>query len=171
MKLKKPVNYYMRAIHRDIGYFVIGLTIIYGISGIMLIYRDTGFLKQEKTIERRLPADIEEQKLGMILHLKDYRVLKTEGDVVYFQNGTYNKATGIASYSGESLPPVLEKFNGLHKSSSQNIVHWFSLIYGVLLLFLAISSFWMYRSGTKMFRRGIIIAGTGFAGSIILLFL
>jgi hypothetical protein len=171
MEFKKPVNYYMRALHRDIGFFVIGLTIIYCISGIMLTYRETGFLKQEKTIERHLPPNIEEQKLGMILHLRDFKILKAEGDVIYFQNGTFNKSTGIANYSGKSLPLVLEKFNSLHKSSTQSMVHWFSVVYGILLLFLAISSFWMYKPGSRMFHRGIIIAGSGFTGAVILLFL
>ncbi len=171
MELKKPVNYYMRALHRDIGFFVIGLTIIYCISGILLIYKETAFLKTEKNIERHLSPGIEEQKLGIILHIKNFNVLKTEGDIVYFRNGTYNRTTGIANYSAEVLPLLLEKFNSLHKSSARNISHWFSLVYGLLLLFLALSSFWMYSPGNKLFRRGIYIAGSGLIGSAILLLL
>jgi len=137
----------------------------------MLIYRETGFLKQERTVEKHLSPGINEQKLGMILHVRDFKVLKSEGDVVYFKNGTYNKATGIVNYSAELLPPLMEKFNSLHKSSTRNAAHWFSSVYGVLLLFLALSSFWMYKPGTGSFRRGIYIACSGFAGAIILLFI
>ena len=38
---KKSINHFVRSLHRDIGFFVIGLTIIYSISGIVLTYRDT----------------------------------------------------------------------------------------------------------------------------------
>ena len=42
-KEKKSIHYYMRGLHRDIGFFLIGLTLIYSISGVLLIYRDTDF--------------------------------------------------------------------------------------------------------------------------------
>jgi len=170
-KEKKSINYYMRSLHRDIGFFVIGLTIIYGLSGILLIYRETGFLKTEKHIEEKLNPNIPESELGMVLHMKNFEVTKTDGDIVYFQNGTYNQATGIANYSEKTLPDFFDKLNKLHKASSRSIVHWFTTLFGVSLLFLAISSFWMYKPKTKMFRRGIILAGSGFVLSIILLFL
>ena len=41
-KMKKPL---IRVLHRDIGFLVVGLTIVYALSGIVLTYRDTGFLK------------------------------------------------------------------------------------------------------------------------------
>ena len=171
MKLKKPVNYYMHALHRDIGFFVIGLTVIYCISGIMLTYRETKFLKEVKAVERHLSPNLEEQKIGMVLRIRDFKVLKREGDITYFRNGTYNKTTGIANYTAEALPFILEEFNSLHKSSTRNAAHWFAVVYGVLLLFLAISSFWMFRPGTPKFRRGIYIACSGFVVAIILLIL
>jgi hypothetical protein len=170
-KEKKSIQYYMRSLHRDIGFFIIGLTLIYGISGIILIYRETGFLKQEKQIERHLDANIENSELGKMLHLRNFEVVKVEGDVVYFKNGIYNKTTGMVKYSDKSLPSFLEKFNNLHKASSRSVTYWFSTIFGILLLFLAISSFWMFKPKTKLFRRGILFAGIGFIIAIILLFL
>lgn len=170
MKLQKPVGHYMRAMHRDIGCFIIGITIIYCISGIMLIYRETGFLKREKTIEKNLQPDIKIQELGRILHIRDFKILKAEGDIIFFNNGTYNRSTGTAHYTAELLPAVLERFNGLHKASTRNGVHWFSLAYGILLLFLALSSFWMYSPGSRLFRRSLLISSTGIiAGMIVLL--
>lgn len=46
------------------------------------------------------------------LHLRNFKVLKSEGDMVYFQNGIYNKATGLVQYKEKVLP--------LHKTSSQS---------------------------------------------------
>jgi hypothetical protein len=170
-KETKSINYYMRSLHRDIGFFVVGLALIYGISGIVLIYRETGFLKHEKQIERQLSPNIEASELGKTIHMRNFEVLKTEGDVVYFQNGTYNKATGMVKYSDKVLPVLLEKFNNMHKASNRSITHWLSVIFGIALLFLAISSFWMFKPNTKLFRRGLLFAAIGFIASMVLLFL
>jgi hypothetical protein len=35
-------------------------------------------------------------ELGKVLRLRDFKVVKTDGQIVHFQNGTYNKKTGIA---------------------------------------------------------------------------
>ena len=70
-KEKKSSNRYMRSLHRDFGFFAIGLTLIFSISGIVLIYRDTDFLKFEKQIEKQLSPNIKESELGMILHIRN----------------------------------------------------------------------------------------------------
>jgi hypothetical protein len=161
----------MRALHRDIGFFVVGLIIIYSLSGIVLIYRDTDFLKHEAQIEKKLPPNLLASELGSMLRLKDFKILKTEGDLVYFQNGTYNIASGVAEYTQKELPPWFSKFSNLHKTTSKSLAHWFTTIFGVLLLFLAISSFWMFKASTRQFRKGIFIAVTGIIFAVILLFL
>jgi hypothetical protein len=168
-KQKKSINYHIRSLHRDIGFFVLGLIVVYGLSGIMLIYKDTDFLKNEVLVEKNLSANIELSEVAKALKLKKIKVLKTEGAVLHFKNGTYNKETGLAIYSSKKLPAWLNKFIKLHKSTSRNIVHWGATILGILLLFLAISSFWMFKPKTKMFRRGIIFACSGIIVTIILL--
>jgi hypothetical protein len=163
--------YCMRSLHRDVGYFIIGLTIIYSISGVVLIYRNTDFLKSEKQIEKQISPNLKESELGGILHVRNLEIVKIEGDIISFRNGTYNMATGVVNYSEKTLPAFLERFNNLHKKASGSISYLFSTIFGVLLLFLAISSFWMFKPTTKMFRRGIIFTGSGLLLAIILLFL
>lgn len=34
---RKPVSYYVRALHRDVGFFVVGLVVIDALSGIVLV--------------------------------------------------------------------------------------------------------------------------------------
>ena len=101
---KKSINHFVRSLHRDIGFSVIGLTIIYSISGIVLTYRNTNFLKHETLIEKTLSPNMEASELGKVLHLRDLKVLKSEGDIEYFQNVTYNKITGLVKYSKKELP-------------------------------------------------------------------
>lgn len=168
-KGKRSINYYMRLLHRDVGFFVIGLTIIYSISGIVLIYRDTDFLKNKELIEMKLPPNLEETELAKALYIWDLKILKTKGNTVFFKDGAYNKTTGVAKYTSQELPDWLNKFNNLHQSSSESRVHWCTTIFGLLLLFLAISSFWMFKPKTKLFRRGIYLAIAGTAFAIVLL--
>lgn len=170
-KKKKTLQKIIRSLHRDIGFLMIGMTLIYAISGIVLVYRDTDFLKSEKTITRQLEPNLENEQIGMMLHLRFFKVEKTEGDIVYFGNGTYNKSTGEAVYSSVSLPNFLNKINGLHKASSQSKTHWFTTIFGVLMLFLAFSSFWMFKAKTKHFKRGMVISSLGLVVAVVMLVL
>jgi len=170
-KEKKSLNYYMRVIHRDLGFFVVGLVILYSLSGIVLIYRDTDFLKHEVNIENKLTPGIGASELGSALKLRDFRITKTEGDVIYFQNGTYNVSSGLAEYTVKELIFPFNKFAALHKSPSKNPLHWFNLIFGLMVLILAISSLWMFKRGSSLFRRGMAMAGAGIIVSLILMFL
>ncbi len=170
-KERKPLHYYMRLLHRDIGFLVLGLTIVYCVSGILLIFRDTDLFKHEVTTERTLSPNLSADELGQTLHQRGFSVSKDENGIIYFQNGTYNKITGVASYTSKELPLIINKFNSLHKSASRNWVHWLTTLYGILLLFLAISSFWMFKPSSKLFRRGMYFAGSGIALTIVLLLL
>lgn len=162
-------RYTMRSLHRDIGFFVIGITIIYGLSGILLVYRDTGLLKSEKVVEKTIQPNLKASQLGAVMHVRAVKVVKEEGDVIYFQNGNYNAATGELNYTANQLPSFLNKLNQFHKTSSRNVVHYISIIYAVLLLFLAISSFWMYKPKSNMFKRGLYLTGAGLVLAILLL--
>ena len=170
-KRTKTINQIMRGLHRDVGSFIIGLIFIFTLSGIVFIYRDQDFLKQETRIEKTVSPNIKPSDLGAALKIKDLKITRTAGETLYFKNGSYNTATGAASYSSQELPFLLKKFSDIHKSNSQNPVHWITTIFGVLLLFLAISSMWMFKKGTKLFRRGIIIAGAGILFTMLLFFL
>jgi len=165
----RSIYRWMRVLHRDIGFFVIGLTVIYCISGILLTYRDTQFLKSETLVERQLAPGLQANQLGKELRLRDMKVIGENEVIVQFNSGSYDKQTGIASYVSNELPMVLGIFNNLHKASSQDSRHWFTVLYAFLLLFLAVSSFWMYKPGSRYFKRGLITALSGVAASVLLL--
>jgi hypothetical protein len=170
-KATKSVQNYMRSLHRNIGFFLVGLVIIYSLSGVVLIYRDTNFLKHATPMEKKLSPGIPESDLGKALQIRDFKIEKSEGDIIFFENGTYNKVTGVAAWSAMELPGWFRKFADLHKTSSRNFAHWFTTIFGILLLFMALSSFWMFKRGTKFFRRGIVMAGMGIVAAALLMML
>jgi len=165
---KKNLGYYMRVLHRDLGFFVIGLTIVYALSGIVLIYRDKGFMNAEVQVEKTLPANLELRELGRELRIRDLREIKTEGDVVYFESGSYNKTTGQAVYKTREVIFPFNKFIELHKSNSREAAHWFLTLYSIVLVFLSISSFWMFKVSTNSFRRGLYISGAGILFTILI---
>lgn len=159
----------MRSLHRDLGYLTFGLVIIYALSGIFLLYRNTEFLKKEVTVERQLKPDMQAEDLGRELRMREFKVTKTEGDIVYFQNGTYNKVSGMANYKSKDVMFPFNKFINFHKAISSNATHWFNLAFGAIFLFLAISSLWMFKVNTKTFKRGMILTGIGIVCSVLLL--
>lgn len=161
----------MRILHRDIGFFVVGLTIVYAVSGIMLTYRDTEFLKSQTLVEKSLAPGLPANQLGRILHLKDIQVVSEDENEIVFTAGSYDKKTGGVSYLSNEIPAVLQALNKLHFVSSKDSRHWFTTLYAVTLLFLALSSFWMYNSASPFFKRGIVTTFSGFVVSFLLLIL
>jgi hypothetical protein len=168
-KEKKSVYYNIRYLHRNIGFFILGFVIIYAFSGIALVYRDSDFLKREKTVSVNLPAETKPADLAQALRMREFKILKTEGDVIYFQGGSFNATTGEAIYKVKELIFPFNKFSALHKTPSKNPFHFFNLLFGILMTFMAVSSFWMFKPKSKLFRNGIYIALAGFASAVILL--
>lgn len=168
-KKSKSFSHYMRALHRDLGLLTFGLVTIYALSGIVLTYRDTDFLKHEVTVERQLKPDMAIEDVGKELRLRDFKVTKTEGEITFFQNGTYNKTSGVTIFTSKEVIFPFNKFIKLHKAVSSDATHWFNIAFGAIFLFLAISSLWMLKSNTKNFRKGMILLGSGILFTVLLL--
>lgn len=169
--MANKANNTMRVWHRYLGFFLVGIMAVYAVSGIVLIFRDTDFLKQEKTIEKQLEANIAKADLGKALKMKRLEVTKEEGDVFYFKDGTYNKATGKAEYTQKKLPFVLDKMTHLHKAKSSQPLFFLNIFFGLSLLFFVISAFWMYMPSTSIFKKGMYFTIAGVVLTLILLFL
>ena len=170
MTIKKPTSFYMRILHRYIGFFLAGIMAVYALSGIVLIYRDTDFLKKEKQVEKTVAPNVKEAELGKMLGIRELKVSKTAGDTLYFKQGTYNSKTGIANYTSKQLPFVLTQLTQLHKASTKKPLYWLNTFFGASLLFFVISSFWMFRPETAIFKKGIYFTIAGIALTLILLF-
>ena len=165
----KNTKTFMRIVHRYLGYFLVGIMTVYAISGILLVYRDTDFLKKEVKYEKKFEANLDEKALGKVIKIKGFEVDKTENGMMYFKQGTYNIATGEAKYSKKELPFVLDKMTKLHKSQSKDTLSPLNTFFGISLFFFVVSSFWMFNPKSKAFKRGMIFTGIGLVVSIILL--
>ncbi len=170
MSNNKSIQFYMRIFHRYLGFFLAGIMAVYAFSGVILIYRDTDFLKTEKVIEKKLNPNLETEALGKTLRFKNFKVEKTENDLVYFKNGTYNTLTGNVKYTAKELPFVIKKFTNLHKATSSSPLYFLNIFFGVSLLFFVISSFIMFKPKNNIFKEGIYIGISGVILTIIILF-
>lgn len=160
-----------RVIHRYLGFFLVGIMAVYATSGIIMIFRDTDFLKEEEHITKQIKPWASDQELGQLLGMRQLNIDKTEGDLVFFRNGTYNRSTGEAQITIKELPEVLNKMTQLHKARSADPLFFLNLFFGVSLLFFVISAFWMFMPSTPVFKKGMYFTIGGIVLTLILLFL
>jgi hypothetical protein len=161
-----------RVVHRYLGFFLAGIMIVYAISGIVLTFRNTDYLKNEIPIEKKVESNIAPDKLGEVLGMgRFFKVDKQEGDLIYFNDGgTYNTNTGLTKYTEKKLPILLEKMNNIHKMHSGHPLFWLGIFFGISLLFFAVSAFWMFRPTTSVFKKGLYFTLGGIVLTLILLF-
>jgi len=161
----------MRIFHRYLGFFLSGIMAVYAISGIVMIFRETEFLKSEREIERQLAVDLPDAEVGSTLRIKEFKVEKSEGSLIYFREGTYDKKTGLAKYKSKQLPYVMDKMTKLHKATTNRPLYFLNIFFGVALLFFVLSAFWMFMPKTEVFRKGLYFALGGIVLTLILVFL
>jgi len=169
MSNKATVHNKMRIYHRYLGFFLAGIMAVYAISGVILIFRDTSFLKQTKTVQQQLQPGLNADALGKAIRMKDLKIDSVSGDVQIFKNGTYNNATGAVSYTTKSLPKMIEKLTHLHKAGVKDPLFYLNVFFGLSLLFFVISSFWMFMPKTSIFKKGLYFTLAGVVLTILML--
>jgi hypothetical protein len=125
------VTHLLRVIHRDLGFFVAGITLVYAISGILLNHlngKDPAFRTEAKTIQ--LPANLTETglsdawlatdrtpRLKKILRVdNDHLRLFLEGGI-----GVYNSTDGSLHYEKNEKRALIYWINRLHYNK---VKHW-----------------------------------------------
>jgi len=171
MANKEPLSLKMRIIHRYLGFFLAGVMAMYAISGIILVFRKTSFLKQEVKKEQVIAANLKPEDIGRTLEIKNFKVAKAEGDIVSFgEKNTYNRATGEVVTYKKQYGYVVDKITHLHKATTNDPLYYLNIFFGLGLLFFVISAFWMYMPGGKILRKGLIFTAAGIILTLIMLF-
>ena len=169
MSNKSYLHRNMRIYHRYLGFFLAGIMAVYAISGIILIFRDTNFLKQTRQIEEQLKPGLPVEKLGKAIRMRELKIDSINGDIETFKNGTYNMATGAVSYTKKSLPKFLEKLTHLHKAGTKDPLFLLNVFFGAGLFFFVLSSFWMFMPGNSLFKKGLYFTLAGVILVIVML--
>ncbi len=161
----------MRIWHRYLGFFLAGIMAVYAISGIILIFRDTDFLKQVKQYNRVVDKNMTEDALGRETGVRNLKFTSDSASLKLFKTGHYNPVTGQVKYTTKNLPPAIEKLTQLHKASTKKPLFFLNIFFGASLLFFVLSSFWMFMPSTSIFKKGLYFTLAGIILTLILLFL
>ena len=124
----------MRIYHRYLGFFLAGIMAVYAISGTILIFRKTDFLKVEKTVQKELDLNLNAEELGKVLRIKDLKITEQSGDLLSFEGGNYNLTTGLATYTEKDLPVVLKKMTDLHKATTDRPLFFLNIFFFIILI-------------------------------------
>ena len=87
-----------------------------------------------------------------------------------FEQGTYNRTTGVADFKVKELPIVINKLTKLHKATNKDPLYYLNIFFGVSLLFFVISSFYMFMPGTTIFKKGMYFTLAGIVLALVMLF-
>jgi hypothetical protein len=178
-KTKTTIRRWNSAIHRDLGYFFVGLTIIYGVSGIALNHLkdwNPNYVQNIVEVDTGGPLNIGDlDKQAIIDLLKPYhedqaynkhyfpnnQVLK-----VYLKGGTMilDLSTGKGRIERLTKRWMFNQFNFLHYNAPKRLWTLISDIYAVSLIILAISGLFILKGKKGLKWRGTWI---GLAGIIL----
>lgn len=200
MKKKKKLSTTFRNWHRDLGYLVIGITIVYSISGIILSVRDLHLFEKEYILNTTIEKNIKEeelqnklisafskseQKKSLPAHinkksvLNSFKLLENNNEFTKYQISrkkdmkfiTYYKTSGEVIYSISGYPTFINTFIKAHKSSTKDKWSYLALVYSLILFFLAISAIFMVKGKYGFKQRGIYLTLLGIALIVIFLYL
>jgi hypothetical protein len=172
MAQRPTIHNKMRIYHRYLGFFLAGIMAVYALSGIVLIFRDTNFLKRKQIITKTLASGLNAEKVGQAIRMRDLKFdsAAASGPVQKFRQGTYNSQTGEVSYTIQTLPPLVEKLTHLHKAGTKDPLFYLNIFFGVSLFFFVLSSFWMFMPQTSIFKKGLLFTVAGVVLVLVMLF-
>jgi len=181
MKLRK-LN---RVTHRDIGYLITGLTIIYAISGIALnhmhdwnpnynieqtpISTNIQFSSTETTDEEVL---IFLDEINESENYKKYYYPAKNMLTIFLKEGSVhlNTSTGKGYVESIKRRPLLYEMNFLHYNPGK-WWKWFSDIYCIALILVTITGLFIVKGWNGITRRGAILTVIGIILPLIFLFI
>ena len=124
----------MRIYHRYLGFFLAGIMAIYSVSGIIMIFRDTDFLKKEYHKVLTVATGLKTDEVGPAIKLKNLKIISDTLGVITFPQGTYNKTTGVADFKVMELPYLLNKMTKMHKATHKDPLYYLNIFFGVSLM-------------------------------------
>jgi uncharacterized protein len=173
-----------RAVHRDIGYFFFGMTIIYAISGIALNHRHQWnpnyiITREEFKTEVSIgPGEADRdyalQKLRELGIDAAYRTHIMAGMTfrIFVEGGSVSLdlSDGTGFYEIIRKRPFFNQVNFLHYNSPRHLWTWFSDIYAGGLIILAITGLFVLKGKTGITGRGAWLTGAGILIPLIFLY-
>jgi len=182
---RKVLRKWNNIIHRDLGYFFFGITLIYGLSGIALNHRAIGDWNASWIIDYKIfstsveidSTTISENTVFEILKeankelkYKEYYFPDTTTFKIFTNDGSIeiDTKTGVGHIETLTKRPVFHQVNFLHYNPNRWWT-WFSDIYAFSLILLAITGLFVIRGKNGLKWRGLILASIGIIVPILFL--
>jgi hypothetical protein len=171
----KKLRKFNRATHRDLGYFFVAMILIYSISGIAINHLDdwnpsyniktwTNTLAQKETKESLNKAKVKAilKDLGVKNRYRKHYFPNPNTCKVIVKNGSLqiNISNNTVDVELIQRKPILHTVNWLHYNP--NVYwKWFSDIFAVALIILAISGMFILKGKNGLKWRGTILISLG----------
>lgn len=182
--MMRSKQYWYRLLHRDFGYFYVGLILCFSISGIALNHRD--IFNSQTYVVRNEPIQLgnkDSLSISPESYIKNSSPLFTKNKFrgirvnnnearVYFENAFANidLLTGKGEIEYIETIPILGHMSTLHKSMNKWWV-WFSDIFAIALILISITGILLSKGKFSFKKRGWILASSGLLFPIIILYL
>ncbi|MCE9577195.1 MAG: hypothetical protein K8W52_28870 [Deltaproteobacteria bacterium] len=171
--IKKRWRGWLRAFHRDLGYLVVGLTLIYAVSGLAINHLadwDPNFTTHhtERTIDKlpaELPDDVAIARAAAALGVEPPEGAARYGDEIHFdwpdRNIVVYGDSGLVIDDGRESRFFLRVANWLHYNRGKKAWTYVADAYAIILLYLAISGLFMIKGRLGLKWRGLILVTLG----------
>jgi hypothetical protein len=161
-------------LHRDIGYLVVALTLIYGVSGLAVNHRAdwNPSYRQQKTT-RQIPPLTSTDRDGLVREaLAHLAVTETPRNAfrpdpdtlqIFFENVTYaiDVPTGTVIVDAVRPRPVLFEVNQMHLNAGKGVWTIIADVYAIALIFMALSGMFVLRGRLGITGRGAKLVAVG----------
>ena len=176
-RARKPVRWRpkIRALHRDFGYLVVGLTLVYAASGLAVNHLedwDPNFAQFERTHELAAPLPEDEQAAARMV-LDQLDIDEEPSDVFLYEQELEIQLENRSLFVDGAAMTILDR--GQDERRLLRLANWLHLnrgkkawtvvadSYAILLLFLACSGMVMLPGKKGMAGRGWILVSIGVA--------
>ena len=172
-----------RILHRDLGYFYVGLILIYSISGIAVNHRgdwnpNYSIINKEFRYDKPITHDMANMQqvndiLSLVGETSNYKnhYYPKDSILTIFINGGNIKAninSGICTQETIRRRSLFYEVNFLHYNPGV-LWTWFSDIFCVMLIFLAISGLFIIKGKNGLKWRGTVLCVVGIIVPILFL--
>lgn len=174
-----------RALHRDLGYFFFGVTLIYALSGIALNHRDewnSNFIITNQQFVLKNPIDTKALSKEAVLSILDeidvdapYKTHVLSGTALKIFVGDGSVTVDLSSGRGSTelirKRPLFNQLNFLHYNKPQKLWTWFADIYALALILLALTGLFIIKGKKGITGRGAWLTILGLLVPLLFLYL
>lgn len=164
------------ALHRDLGYLCVGLTLVYAVSGVAVNHRadwNPSYAIRSQTVQLG-PANADDpaseifarrvmEEVGVTGTLRGTFRPDPESVDIFVEGGTISVdlTTGQATVEDVRARPLLRAFNFLHLNEPKRSWTWMADLYAVALLLLSVTGLFVLKGKKGITGRGAWLTAGG----------